>query len=210
MTDDEPTAISEDNFLLWLRNVAGVEEWRRVVRDDGEHILVSKFEEGFAPGLHELLALMPELFDLVAMTEAYEREAADAAGISRMDAWLRAMHETLRAAGERHSVPDVRQAEVRTGIDSAYAILQTLLWSDPKIGEPFESRASERSAYLDATGPATDNEHDIFTRVYGWYEGRQVVNHCPGAPFARIMLEQGWRICSGEDLPVAETNQVPG
>jgi hypothetical protein len=203
MAEQHPTPISEDDFQLWLREVAGVEEWRRIVRDDGEHILLSKFEEGFAPGLHELLALMPELFDLAAMTEAHEREAAAADGTSRMDAWLRAMHATLRTAGERHSIPDVRQAEVRTGIDSAYAILQTFLWSDPKIGEPFESRESERSAYLDATRLA-DNEHDMFTRVYGWYEDRQVVNHCPGAPFARIMLEQGWRICSGEDVPAPE------
>ena len=84
-----------------------------------------------------------------------------------------------------------------------YAILQTLLWTDPKIGAPYQSRSAERTAYLEAIA-SMDDAHDMFTRVYGWYEDRQVLNHCPGAPFARVMLEQGWRICSGEDVPTQE------
>ena len=205
--DDQPSYI--DDFRRWLRDTAGIEQWRRIVRDDGERILVSKFEEGFAAGVHELIALMPELFDEPAIRAAYEHEAeAEAAiGTSRVDAWHRALHAMLRAAGERYSIPNVRQAELRTGIDSVYAILQTLLWTDPKVGAPFESRESERSAYLEAI-ESMDDAHDMFTRVYGWYEDRQVVNHCPGAPFARVMLEQGWRVTSGEDVPTADSGNA--
>jgi len=201
MSTPGPTPISEDDFQRWLRDVAGIQDWRRIVRDDGDRILVSKFREGFAAGVHELIALMPELFDEPAVHAAYEREATEAErGTSRVDAWHRAMHTMLRAAGARHDISNLRQAEVRTGIDSVYAILQTILWTDPKVGAPFESRRAERSAYLEAI-TSMDDAHDMFTRVYGIYAGRQVVNHCPGAPFARTMLEQGWRICSGEEVP---------
>jgi hypothetical protein len=203
MAEQDPTPISEGHFHHWLRHVAGIEDSRRIVRDDGERILVSKFEEGFAAGVHELIGLMPELFDKPAIRTAYERETATAPGTSRVDAWHRALHAMLRTAGDRHAVPNLRQAEVRTGIDSVYAILQTLLWTDPKIGEPYQTRAAERSAYLEAI-ESMDDAHDMFTRVYGWYEDRQVHNHCPGAPFARVMLEQAWQICSGDDVPTQE------
>ena len=203
MTDEHPTPLSADHFHDWLRDVAGIEDWRRIVRDDGERILVSKFEEGFTAGVHELIALMPELFDEPAIRAVYELEAATTPGTSRVDAWHRALHAMLRTAGDRHAIPNLRQAEVRTGIDSVYAILQTLLWTDPKVGAAYQSRAAERSAYLEAI-ESMDDAHDMFTRVYGWYEDRQVLNHCPGAPFARVMLEQGWRVCSGEDVPTQE------
>ena len=198
---DQPSYI--DDFSRWLRDTAGIEQWRRIVRDDGERILVSKFEAGFAASVHELIALMPELFDEPAVRAAYEHEAEAATGTSRIDVWNRALHSMLRAAGERHSIPNLRQAALRTGIDSVYAILQALLWTDPKVDAPFESRESERSAYLEAI-ESMDDAHDMFTRVYGWYEDRQVVNHCPGALFARVMLEQGWRVTSGEDVPTAD------
>jgi hypothetical protein len=203
MTDYALAQVSEDHFHHWLRHVAGIEDWRRIARDDGERILISKFEGGFAAGVHELIALMPELFDEPAILAVYEREAATAPGTSRVDAWHRALHAMLRAAGDRHAIPNLRQAEVRTGIDSVYAILQTLFWTDPKCGASYQSRAAERSAYLEAI-VSMDDVHDMFTRVYGWYEDRQVLNHCPGAPFARVMLEQGWRVCSGEDIPTQE------
>jgi hypothetical protein len=200
MSEQQQPAISIDDFRRWLRDVAGVGEWRRIVRDDGERLLVSKFEEGFAAGVHDLIAQVPELLDEPAVRDAYEQEATAATGTSRVDAWHRGLHAMLRAAGERHSIPNVRQAELRTGIDSVYAILQTLLWTDPQVGQPYQTRASERSAYHEVI-ESMDKDHDMFTRVYGWYETRQVVNHCPGAPFARVMLEQGWRVSSGEDVP---------
>ena len=209
MSEQQQPSIPIDDFRRWLRDVAGVVEWRRIVRDDGERILVSKFEEGFAAGVHELIAQVPELFDEPAVRDAYEREAAAATGASRVDAWHRGLHAMLRAAGERHSIPNVRQAELRTGIDSVYAILQTLLWTDPQVGQPYQSRPAERSAYLEAI-ESMDDDHDMFTRVYGWYEARQVVNHCPGAPFARVMLEQGWRVCSGEDVPAQNPEHTDG
>ena len=119
MAEQDPTPISEDHFHHWLRDIAGIEDWRRIVRDDGERILVSKFEEGFAAGVHELIALMPELFDEPAILAVYEREAASTPGASRVDAWHRALHAMLRAAGDRHAIPNLRQAEVRTG-DALY------------------------------------------------------------------------------------------
>lgn len=72
---DQPPPIPQDDFHRWLRDTAGVEQWRRIVRDDGERILVSKFEEGFAAGVHELIAQMPELFDEPAIRAVYERKS---------------------------------------------------------------------------------------------------------------------------------------
>src|SRR5690606_6371184 len=100
----------------WLRDEVGVDRPRRVVRASEDEVLVSKFEPGFAARLHELLDLMPELFDEAAVVAAYERcAAALGPGASRVTAWHEAMHDMLRAAGERHAIPDLRLAEVRTG-----------------------------------------------------------------------------------------------
>ena len=53
----------ETALLDWLRGPRGIEEPRRLVRVDEEEALVSKFEPGFAQRLHELLRLVPNLFD---------------------------------------------------------------------------------------------------------------------------------------------------
>lgn len=201
MSNDEPTPIDPEALQRWINDNLGIEGTRRLVRDDGHEALVSKFDEGFAAGVHELIALMPELFEESSVVAAYEREAA--AGGLRLDAWHRAMHAMLRAAGEREGISDLRQAEVRTGIDSVYAILGTALWSDPTVDEAFTPGNGERVAYLEALESLSDGR-DIFTRVYGRFEGRMVVNHCPGASFARVMLAQGWTACTGEPPPVPE------
>lgn len=200
MPPTEPAPIDPDALQRWINDDLGIEGARRLVRDDGREALVSKFEEGFAAGVHELIALMPELFDETAVVDAYRAEATN--GGLRLDAWHRAMHGMLRTAGERENISDLRQAEVRTGIDSVYAILGTALWSDPTVDEPFAPGNGERVAYLEAFESLSDGR-DIFTRVYGRFEGRMVVNHCPGASFARVMLAQGWTACTGEPPPVA-------
>lgn len=200
MADDEHPPIDPDALQRWINDDLGIEGMRRLVRDDGHEALVSKFEEGFAAGVHELIALMPELFEETSVVADVARESS--AGGLRLDAWHRAMHGMLRAAGERERISDLRQAEVRTGIDSVYAILGTALWSDPVVDEPFEPGNGERVAYVEALESLSDGR-DIFTRVYGQFEGRMVVNHCPGASFARVMLAQGWTACTGERPPVA-------
>ena len=201
MPSPSDSAIDPDALQHWINDDLGIEGARRLVRDDGEQILVSKFDAGFAAGVHGLIAHMPELFEESSVTGAYEAAAVE--GGARLDAWHRGMHAMLRAAGEREDISDLRQAEVRTGIDSVYAVLSTALWSDPQVDEPYAPGPGERTAYLDALASLSDGR-DLFTRVYGQFEGRLVVNHCPGAPFARVMLAQGWTACTGEAPPAPE------
>jgi hypothetical protein len=193
--------VDPEALQRWINDDLGIEGGRRVVRDDGDEILVSKFEAGFAAGVHELIALMPELFEQASVSSAYQRAASE--GGARLDAWHRGMHAMLREAGEREGISELRQAEVRTGIDSVYAVLGTALWSDPQVEDAgYAPGGGERAAYLDALAELGDGR-DLFTRVYGRFEGRLVVNHCPGAAFARVMLAQGWTAITGEAPPEA-------
>ena len=206
-----PTAANDDASALealepalnaWLVDAHGVDRPRRIVRADAERMLVSKFEPGFAARLHELLELMPELFDEAAVVAAYDEHARMAPpGTLRTAAWHAAMHARLRAAGDRHAIPDLRQAEVRTGIDSVYAVLDSVLWTAPRVGDGGYSPApGEIAAYRDGLDRLAP-ERDLFTRHYGLFEGRDVVNHCPGASFARAMLAHAWRACTGTAPP---------
>jgi hypothetical protein len=198
----EDAPVDEAALLRWIDDL-GVEGTRRLVRRDDAGILVSKFEPGFAARLHELLDLMPELFEEPSVVAAYREAAASAEpSTKRVDAWHTAMHALLAAAGERHDVPDLRLAEVRTGIDSVRAILDTVIWSEPTVAQEYAPIPGERSAYLDGLAELADGR-DLFTRYYGQFEGVPVRNHCPGASFARVMLAQGWTACSGEPPPVA-------
>ena len=200
--DDRPHPLQRP-VARWLREQAGIEEPRRVVRADERHVLVSKFARGFAAELHALLELMPELFESRAVAEAYARAAAEASPEdARVERWHAAMHRLLREAGERHELSDAQQGEVRVGIDSVRAILITVLWSDPLIGDDYTPRTAEVAAYREALLDL-DPAHDIFSRYYGSFEGRAVENHCPGASFARVMLAQGWEVCTGAPPPLA-------
>ena len=89
---------------------------------------------------------------------------------------------------------------VTTGIESVAALMQAVLWSGPAVGDPYEPAEAERDAYRDALA-RTDASGDIFTRHYGAFEGRTVVAHCPGAPYARALLESAWRACTGTPPP---------
>ena len=44
------------------------------------------------------------------------------------------------------------------------------------------------------------DNHDIFTKYYGNYEDRKVVNHCPGATIAKKMLTHAWKVCTTTNL----------
>lgn len=172
-----------------------------MVRADEHGVLLSKFEPGFASRLHELLALLPELFDEASVLAQYEAVAAFAPpGSGRVAAWRRAMHAALRLAGDRHEIPDLRQAEVRTGIDSVAAVLEGVLWSIPTVDTPYQPLPGEVNAYLDALDALADGRN-LFTRYYGTFEGHAVRSHCPGAAHARLMLAHAWRACTGTPPP---------
>ena len=93
----------------WINIDLGIEGARRIVRDDHSTLLISKFEIGFAAGIHELIAQIPELFEEQSVTKAYEREKIH--GGNRVNAWHRGLHAMLREAGTREGISDLRQAD---------------------------------------------------------------------------------------------------
>lgn len=196
LTPDLQAALTD-----WLDREVGVDRPRRVVRADESGILVSKFEPGFAAQLHRLLDEIPEIFDEAHVLEQYARMAGELpADTPRLDAWHAAMHAALRAAGERLDLDDSRLAEVRVGIDSVRAVLEAVIWSQPRVGDDYTPRSGEVQAYEDGLAALQDHR-DIFTRYYGDFEGVPVRNHCPGAMFARRMLAHGWTACTGTPPP---------
>lgn len=200
--DTPEFAAAEARLRTWLREEAGVHEWRRLVRVTEQEMLVSKFEAGFAPRLFALLDEVPELFDEATVVSRYEALAATLpADTPRIDAWHASMHQACREAGERLSIPDVRLAEIRTGIDSVRAILEAVIWSAPAVGADYTPRGGEVSAYRDGLAALAD-DRDLFTRYYGTFEEHPVRNHCPGAAFARKMLAHAWRACTGTPPPL--------
>jgi len=191
----------EDRLVDWIHDVLGVEGYRRIARVADEEILVSKFEPGFAARLHDLLDRVPELFDEATVVENYQRTATNLpADTPRVDAWHAAMHNALAEVGARLGVDDMRLAEVRTGIDSVRAVMEAVLWSGPAVTDNYTPRSGEVDAYLDGLALLAD-DRDIFTRYYGDFESHRVVNHCPGSAFARRMLAQAWRACTGTPPP---------
>lgn len=203
--DDTPTADAhtdrafEAALLDWIRR-QGIEESRRLVRVDEEEALVSKFEPGFAARLHELLRLVPDLFDETTVVANTARVMDSMPDESRVTAWHTAMHQALARAGEQHAIPDLRLAEVRTGVDSVRAILEAVVWSEPRCGTPYEPLSGEVEAYRDGL-LALEDGRDVFTRYYGSFDGLAVRNHCPGAAFARVLLAQAWRAITGTPAP---------
>lgn len=199
-TDSTPPSF-EPALLDWLRT-RGIEEPRRLVRVDADEALVSKFEPGFAARLHELLRLVPDLFDESTVVSNTARVMTSMPEESRVTAWQTAMHQALAAAGERHAIPDLRLAEVRTGVDSVRAVLDAVLWTEPLCGDDYTPESGEIEAYREGL-EALEDGRDIFTRYYGMFDGRAVRNHCPGAAFARILLAQGWHAVTGTPAPSA-------
>jgi hypothetical protein len=199
----DPTAdsatFSEREIALnvWLQNHVGVNEVRRIVREDPDSILISKFEPGFAPGLHTMLDELPQLFDSAEIAIAYSAVASadESATALRVDVWDQAMRRLLATLSAQRGIEDDRQALIRVGIDSVRAILDSALWSVPLISDDYEPQAGEIAAFRDVTSSMSP-DHDLFTRHYGLFEDLDVVNHCPGAPFARLMLGQAWQVCT--------------
>lgn len=176
-------------FKQWLVE-RGVDSPRRIVRETDDAILVSKFEPGFAARLYQALDLIPELFDAPCIEACYRIQRP---ATPRVEAWRLAINALLDDLGTARGLDRDQLAEIRAGTDSVAALLDSVLWTAPRLGAEWVPSEPERQAYADALA-RMDDESSIFTRYYGESDGRRVENHCPGAPVARRLFEQAWRI----------------
>lgn len=160
------------------------------MRETADAILVSKFEPGFAARLHDALDRLPELFDTAAVTVSYR---AAPTGTSRVEAWRLGLAHLLDSLATERDLTRDQLAEIRAGIDSVAALLDSVLWSTPVVEATWAPSEAERTAYAEALA-RMDDDSSIFTRYYGHFEGKRVENHCPGAQVARQLIAQAWEI----------------
>lgn len=187
---------TDEDILRWLRDVAGVAESRRVVRRSPASILVSKFDEGFAARLHESIDHLPEMFDDALVAARFAGFAALDPDRLRAETWRLAVNSILGDGAAREGLHPDAVAEVRAGVDSVAALLDSILWTSPVAGRPHAPEPSEAEAYHD-TRARMDAERGLFTRYYGSFDGVPVENHCPGSQVARRLFAQAWAICAG-------------
>jgi hypothetical protein len=186
----------EQRLQQWMEGLPGVTERRRVVRRDGARVLVSKFEEGFAAHLHDVLDRLPELFDVAFTAEAYAKAAREHPEAPRALVWRVSIGRTLRALAEERGLTQDDVTNVGGGLDSVAALLDSVLWTSPLAGDAgYAPAPGECEAYGDAAG-RMDTDAPIFMRVYGEFEGAQVVNYCPAPLFGRRLFNQAWSICT--------------
>ncbi len=190
MTIDE----HPEELNAWLRE-AGIEGPRRIVRTSESVVLVSKFGPGFAQQLLARLETLPQLFDARWTRTAYANLASLMPAETRVKTWHRAVLGLLADCATQQQLDTVQIAEVEAGIDSVAALLDSVLFTGPLAGSTEPVSEAERLAYGEAL-ERLDRESGLFTRHCGVFEGRQVVNHCPGSRFARELFQQGWAICS--------------
>jgi len=186
--------VDETSFQAWLA-AAGIEGPRRVARESESSILVSKFEAGFAARLYQALDALPELFD---QEEVARRYSAQLPVTARVEAWRLAVNGLLEELGQARGLDRDQLAEIRAGTDSVAALLDSVLWTCPALGDHWQPSPAEREACEDALAKM-DDESSIFTRYYGDFEGKRVENHCPGAPVARRLFGQAWAVCAAGD-----------
>ena len=191
----------EERIRAWLAEMPGVTGERRVVRQDVSRVLLSKFEPGFAPQLFEALDRVPELLSEASVRAAYEPLTDSRPDAPRVALWHETVVGLLETYRERARLESKQLAEIRAGLDSVAAVMDSVLWSTPLAGDQYMVSAGEMEAYRDVL---TDAESDggIFTRFYGMFEGAAVVNHCPAAQIARVLLAQAWVICTGTTAPL--------
>ena len=189
----------------WLASEVHVDEPRRIVRTDDTTILLSKVEPGFALELHNTLDLLGFTSDDDFKLKIKERMwDAYPESMSRVEAWRKSVKDILVQSGDKFSIPAARLNEIQIGVDSVAALLDATLWTSPALADDsYEPESGESKAYLENLQALTDGS-DIFTRFYGYYEGKSVMNHCPGALFARKLLATGWEICTGANTPDAK------
>jgi hypothetical protein len=190
----------EERIQAWLAEMPGVTGHRRVVRHDASRVLLSKFEPGFAPRLFEALDRVPELLSEAAVLSAYEHLACERGSEPRVTLWHEAVVGLLDAARERARLDAKQLAEIRAGLDSVAAVMDSVLWSTPLAGSGYEVAPGEIEAYRDVVADA-ESDGGMFTRFYGMFEGAAVMNHCPAAQIARVLLAQAWLVCTGTAAP---------
>src|SRR5579883_1094724 len=123
------TAPSDRRFEGRLAAAVDGLDGRRVVRRDANRILVSKFEDGFAAALHASLTRVPELFDLGSVEAKYLTLAVAEPRLRRAETWHLAMQRLLADLGAARGLAAEQQAQVRAGVDSVAALLDSILWS---------------------------------------------------------------------------------
>jgi len=203
MHDAEPRNLEpafEAELLAWLRDDVGFLEFRRVARITADEVQLSKFEPGFLKYLFEVMTYFPDLFDDDAVCEAYSREATTAAPDAlRVATWAAASHRLLREAGERHGIPDAPLHEIRVGIDSVQAILESVLLSRPRVGDEYVPGARDIARYREMLASLRDDQ--VFERYYGTFRGRAVRDYCPAVTYAYQMIAGAWRASTGTPPP---------
>lgn len=188
----------EQRLQQWMSGLLGVTEPRRVVRSDEQRVLVSKFGDGFAAHLHDILDHVPELFDADCVAESYAALAGRNPQLPRAVAWRAAIDRLLAGLAQERGLTEDDVTSVRGGLDSVAALLDAVLWSSPVAGDgDYQPLPGEVDAYHDVIA-RMDGEAPIFTRVYGEFEGAHVVNYCPAAPFGRRLFLQAWSICTAK------------
>lgn len=187
----------DERLQVWMDGLPGVTEPRRVIHRDASRIFVSKFEDGFAAHLHDVLDRVPELFDAVVMAAEYAVLADTDPSATRAATWRAAIDALLVRLASERGLTQLDVTNVRGGLDSVSALLDSTLWSSPAAGDKsYSVQPGELDAYHDVLA-RMEGDASIFTRVYGTFEGATVVNYCPAAAFGRRLFLQAWAICTG-------------
>jgi hypothetical protein len=193
-------SVDDVELRAWLREELGLNEYRRVVRENATTLVISKFEAGFSQDLFATVDLLPELFDDAVILAEYGRLVAEhrSRGQSpmRTEVWREAGEAVLNRLSDERGIDQQRRMYVLPGIESVQAVMDAILWSAPTIDDQRAPDPGEVQAYADFCSP--EMERDIFTRFYGVLEDRRIENYCPGAQFARRLVDQAWRVCAGD------------
>lgn len=191
---------TEDRLRRWLAGEHGIADARRLAREDDDRLLVSKFPPGFIARVGEAVERLGILADPDPLAAATAARARLHPRDSRVENWRAAACDLIQERAAERGLTGEDAELVTTGIESVAALMDAVLWTNPAAGDDYEPADAERDAYRDALA-RTDAAGDIFTRHYGAFEGRAVVAHCPGAPYARALLESAWRTCTGTPPP---------
>ncbi len=191
---------TEDRLRHWLASEHGIADDRRLAREDEDRLLVSKFPPGFIVRVGETVERLKLLADPDPLAAATAARARRLPRESRVEGWRAAACDLVRERAAARGLTAEDAELVTTGIESVAAVMHAVLWSGPIAGEPCDPAPGEVDAWRDAVA-GTEGSGDLFTRHYGAFEGRAVVAHCPGAPYARALLESAWRACTGTPPP---------
>ncbi len=188
----------ESRLASWLRDEAGIDEPRRVVRESPAAVVVSKLAPGLTAELFEAMDALSELLNEDAVRAEYECLAGvyRAAGENpdRTTVWREAAESLLRRLAGEREIDEARVTLIMPGIESVQAALDAVLWSAPDIDSPYSPRPSEASALDDLLGDKA--ERDVFTRYYGSLDGRRIEAYCPGSRYARRLLAVAYGVCT--------------